>query len=161
MLYPIELHPPISNPASRSEVHYRTRAEADRQVCAGRDLILAGNLSSIPTPDVRARFAFRGTAREDLKGPMAHSRTAKKAVRQNISHRAVNRWRLATLREALKELQEKILHGTNDEARAEFRKVAQILDRTAQKGVIHKNTAARRKSRLNARVKAKVLGKTA
>ncbi|MFZ4576528.1 MAG: 30S ribosomal protein S20 [Phycisphaerales bacterium] len=89
---------------------------------------------------------------------MAHSRTAKKAVRQNIKHRAVNRWRLATLREALKELQEQLLHGSNDQAVTQYRKVAQMLDRTAARGVIHKNTAARRKSRLNARLKAKVLG---
>jgi small subunit ribosomal protein S20 len=89
---------------------------------------------------------------------MAHSRTAKKAVRQNLTHRSVNRWRLGIVRAALKEFHEKILHGSNDEAKDMFKKVVQILDRTAQKGVIHKNTAARRKSRLNARLKAKVLG---
>lgn len=89
---------------------------------------------------------------------MAHSRTAKKAVRQNIKHRALNRWRLSALREALKEFNEKILHGSNDDAKEFYKKVARMLDRTASKGVIHKNNAARNKSRLNARLKAKVLG---
>jgi small subunit ribosomal protein S20 len=86
---------------------------------------------------------------------MAHSRTAKKRVRQNITARARNRWRLRTMREAMKEFHEKILHGTPDEATESFRKVVRIIDRTAQKGVIHKNQAARRKSRLSARLKAK------
>jgi small subunit ribosomal protein S20 len=89
---------------------------------------------------------------------MAHSRTARKAVRQNQTHRALNRWRLVTMRAAIKDLLEKILHGTNDEATAAYRKTSQIIDRTAARGVIHKNQAARRKSRLNARLKAKVLG---
>lgn len=63
------------------------------------------------------------------------------------------------MREAIKDLLEKILHGSNDDAVAAFRKTAQIIDRTAAKGVIHKNQAARRKSRLNARLKAKVTAK--
>ena len=62
------------------------------------------------------------------------------------------------MREALKEFQEQILHGSNDTAKESFRKLSRVIDRTAQKGVIHKNQAARRKSRLNARLKAKVLG---
>ena len=90
---------------------------------------------------------------------MAHSRTARKAVRQNASNRALNRWRLTTMREAIKDLLEKILHGSNDDAVAAYRKTAQLIDRTAAKGVIHKNQAARRKSRLNARLKAKVTAK--
>lgn len=96
--------------------------------------------------------------RKAIESSMAHSRTAKKAVRQNAAHRATNRWRLATMREALKEFQEQILHGSNDTAKESFRKLSRVIDRTAQKGVIHKNQAARRKSRLNARLKAKVLG---
>lgn len=86
---------------------------------------------------------------------MAHSRTARKAVRQNASRRAVNRWRLTTMRDAVKELREKLLHGTGAECQELFRKVSRIIDRTAANGVIHKNQAARRKSRLSAAVKAK------
>jgi small subunit ribosomal protein S20 len=86
---------------------------------------------------------------------MPHSRTARKRVRQNITHRARNRWRLKTMREAIKELQDKLLHASVDEAAECFRKVSRIIDRTAARGVIHKNQAARRKSRLSARLRAK------
>ncbi len=89
---------------------------------------------------------------------MAHSRTARKAVRQNATHRALNRWRLTTLREALKAFNDKLLHGTVDEATAAFRAVSRVVDRTAAKGIIHKNQAARRKSRMSARLKAKKAG---
>ena len=86
---------------------------------------------------------------------MAHSRTAQKRVRQNTEHRARNRWRLTTMREAIKEFREHILHGTVEQASESFRKVSRVIDRTAAKGVIHKNQASRRKSRLSATLKAK------
>lgn len=89
---------------------------------------------------------------------MAHSSSAKKRVRQNIKRRAINRWRLKALRGALKDFSDKIAGGTNEEAVASFRAVSALVDRTAQKGVIHRNQASRRKSRLNARLKAKVTG---
>lgn len=89
---------------------------------------------------------------------MAHSRTAQKRVRQNASHRARNRWRLRTMRDAIKDFRTKLAGDNLDEAREAFRACCSIIDRTAQKGVIHKNQAARRKSRLNAALKAKALG---
>lgn len=89
---------------------------------------------------------------------MAHSTSAKKRVRQNETHRARNRWRKVQMRTAIKEFLEKVLHGTNEEATEAYRVVCSKIDRAAQRGVIHKNHAARRKSRLNARLKAKVAG---
>ncbi|MBM4108414.1 MAG: 30S ribosomal protein S20 [Phycisphaerae bacterium] len=86
---------------------------------------------------------------------MAHSRTANKRIRQNEAARARNRWRLTTLRDAVKDFREQILHGTMEQATTSFRKASKIIDRTAQKGVIHKNQAARRKSRMSATLKAK------
>lgn len=88
---------------------------------------------------------------------MAHSLSAKKRIRQNESANARNRWRKSEMREARKEVLEKIAHGSIDEAKAAFKKAAQLIDKTASKGVIHKNTAARLKSRLNARLKTRVL----
>lgn len=90
---------------------------------------------------------------------MAHSRTARKRIRQNLAARARNRWRLTTMREAIKEFNEALIHGTSDAATDIFRKCVKIIDRTAQKGVIHKNQAARRKSRMNAKLKTKVINK--
>ncbi len=90
---------------------------------------------------------------------MAHSRTAKKAVRQNETRRAVNRWRLRGMREAMKEFQETLVHGTPEQAKEKFLVAQKVIDRTAQKGIIHKNQAARRKSRMNSKLKAKALAK--
>ncbi len=89
---------------------------------------------------------------------MAHSNTAKKRIRQNITARARNRWRMKNLRVALKGFEDALATGTNEEATAAFRNVSAIVDRTAQVGVIHSNQASRRKSRMNARLKAKVQG---
>jgi small subunit ribosomal protein S20 len=86
---------------------------------------------------------------------MAHSLSAKKRVRQNIKNKARNRWRLKTMREAVREFFDKIAHGTEQEATAAFQKVSKVVDKTTAKGVIHKNQAARRKSRMSKRLKAK------
>ncbi len=86
---------------------------------------------------------------------MAHSLSAQKRVRQNQAARARNRWRLKTMREALKEFNELVLHGDATKLQESYKKLARIIDVTASKGVIHKNQAARRKSRLAAKVKAK------
>lgn len=88
---------------------------------------------------------------------MAHSISARKRVRQNVKHRAVNRWRLTTMRESIKDFNEQILHGSLEKASEAFRKCVRVIDRTAQQGVIHRNQAARRKSRLNAKLRAKKL----
>lgn len=89
---------------------------------------------------------------------MAHSLSAKKRIRQNASHRALNRWRLRSMRVAIKGFQTALASGSNEEAQQAYREAAKVIDRTAQNGVIHRNQAARRKSRLNARLKAKVTG---
>lgn len=86
---------------------------------------------------------------------MAHSLSARKRVRQNVKSRALNRWRLTTMRESIKDFNEQILHGTAETASEAYKKCAKIIDRTARHGVIHANQAARRKSRLNAKLKAK------
>jgi len=90
---------------------------------------------------------------------MAHSLSAKKRVRQNEKANARNRWRLRTMREAVKDFNEQILHGSAATAKEAFAKCVRIIDRSATKGVIHKNQAARRKSRLNARLKTKAIAK--
>lgn len=86
---------------------------------------------------------------------MAHSVSAKKRIRQNQTHRARNRWRLRTMREAIKAFQTKLSAGDNSGAKDALKTACAVIDKTAQKGVIHKGQAARRKSRLNAQLKAK------
>ena len=48
-----------------------------------------------------------------------------------------------------------LLHGSVDEAQAALRTACSVIDKSAGKGVIHRNTAARSKSRLTARLKAR------
>ncbi|MCK4871924.1 MAG: 30S ribosomal protein S20 [Phycisphaerales bacterium] len=86
---------------------------------------------------------------------MAHSLSAKKRIRQNVKNQARNRWRKITMRTAIKSCLQAISHGTDDEARTSFRTACSIIDKTASKRVIHRNMAARTKSRLSARLKAK------
>jgi len=86
---------------------------------------------------------------------MAHSLSAKKRVRQNAKRKAYNQWRKRQYRSAIREYRELILHGTEEEAEAKLRDLSRLLDRVADKGVIHKKTAARYKSRLAARLNAK------
>lgn len=86
---------------------------------------------------------------------MAHSLSAKKRIRQNAKNRARNKWRLRSMRNAIREFIDKVAHGTEKEANEAFAKVSKVVDRSAAKGVIHKNQAARRKSRMSKRLKAK------
>ena len=86
---------------------------------------------------------------------MAHSTSARKRVRQNLEARARNRWRLRTMRDAVKAFRDKLAHGSIDEATTAMRECAKVVDKTASKGVIHKRQAARRKSRMSAAVKAR------
>jgi len=87
---------------------------------------------------------------------MAHSLSAKKRVRQNATHRARNRWRLRQMRGALRSFHEAIATGTPDEAKQAYAECQKVIDRTAQRGVIHKNQASRRKSRLVKMLKTKL-----
>lgn len=89
---------------------------------------------------------------------MAHSKSAQKRIRQNEAARSLNRWRLRSMRTAIKDFQAAIAKGSPDEANEAYRTVSKVIDKTAQKGVIHKNQAARRKSRLAAHLKAKAAG---
>jgi len=81
---------------------------------------------------------------------MAHSLSAKKRIRQNGKRRALNRWRKVNYREAIKDYRELILHGSIDQTEAKLKEIYKILDQTASTPAMHKNTAARYKSRLSA-----------
>ena len=85
---------------------------------------------------------------------MAHSLSAKKRVRQNAKRRARNRARKDLIKTEMKALNAALTGGDMTKADEQFRKVVQRLDRTAAKGTIHKNTAARKRSRLAKRLNA-------
>ncbi|MEN6384654.1 MAG: 30S ribosomal protein S20 [Phycisphaerales bacterium] len=79
---------------------------------------------------------------------MAHSLSAKKRVRQNAKKRLVNRARKTTVKANLKGINEAITEGNKKSASEQFKAVIKNLDKTAARKTIHKNRAARLKSRL-------------
>jgi small subunit ribosomal protein S20 len=85
---------------------------------------------------------------------MANHVSSLKRARQTIVKTAVNRANKSKLRGTLRSLREALAAGDVKVASEQYRLTASILDKSVQKGVLHKNTASRYKSRLNARVKA-------
>ena len=83
---------------------------------------------------------------------MAHSLSAKKRIRQNAKANARNRWRKSAVKDQTKEFVAATIGGDKAKAAEAFKKIARTLDKTAAVGTIHKNTAARRKSRLAKRL---------
>ena len=85
---------------------------------------------------------------------MAHSLSAKKRIRQNIKNRARNRARKVLIKDQIKGFTAAVTGGDFTKAETELRQVARRLDKVAAKGTIHKNTAARKRSRLARRLNA-------
>lgn len=81
------------------------------------------------------------------------TKSALKANRQNTKRREHNRNLRTRLRSALKAIREALDAKNVDGAQTALSKTVSIVDKMATKGVIHKNTAGRYKSRLAARVK--------
>ena len=83
---------------------------------------------------------------------MANSAQAKKRARQAEKHRKNNASQRSMLRTHLKAVVKAIASGEQAAAQAAYKTAVPIIDRMANKGLIHKNKAARHKSRLNARI---------
>ena len=81
---------------------------------------------------------------------MAHSLSAKKRIRQNVKRREHNRQLRSKLRTALKSIHASLEAKDVDGAKAKLSKTVSIVDKMATKGIIHRNTASRHKSRLSA-----------
>lgn len=90
---------------------------------------------------------------------MANHFSALKRARQTETKTAQNRANKSRLRNALRALREAIAKGDKNAARTAYSATASVVDKGVQKGVLHKNTASRYKSRLSARVKAIGAGK--
>ena len=85
---------------------------------------------------------------------MPHSASAKKRHRQNLRNRERNRAVKSDLKTQVRKLLDAISAGDAAKAKDELRAVARKADRAAASKTIHKNRAARIKSRLSARLKA-------
>lgn len=85
---------------------------------------------------------------------MANTPQAKKRARQNETRFAVNKARRSRIRTFLRKVEEAIESGDQTAAAAALKAAQPELMRGVTKGVFHKNTAARKMSRLSARVNA-------
>ncbi len=85
---------------------------------------------------------------------MANIKSAKKRARQAEARRQHNASRRSMMRTYLKKADAAISAGDKEAAQATLISVSSVLDRAANNGLIHKNKAARHKSRLAAKVKA-------
>lgn len=85
---------------------------------------------------------------------MANSPQAKKRARQNEKARKHNASLRSMVRTYLKKVDAAIAAGDVEKAREAYAAAVPVLDRVADKGVFHKNKAARHKSRLNSKIKA-------
>jgi small subunit ribosomal protein S20 len=85
---------------------------------------------------------------------MANTEQSKKRVRQTAARTEVNKARRSRIRTFLRKVEEAIASGNADAAKAALLAAQPELDRGVTKGVLHKNTVARKMSRLSARVGA-------
>ncbi len=83
---------------------------------------------------------------------MPNTESAKKRVRQSAERKARNLWRKRRLKSDTGDFAKAIIAGDPAVAAAEMRKAARTLDKVAATGTIHKNTAARKKSRMAAKL---------
>ncbi len=85
---------------------------------------------------------------------MPTTKSAAKRLRQSTIRRTLNRAIKRDLRTRCKRVEATVTEGSPEQADVEFRATAKKLDQAAAKRVIHRNAAARLKSRLSARIKA-------
>ncbi|MBZ9796695.1 30S ribosomal protein S20 [Mesorhizobium sp. ES1-4] len=84
---------------------------------------------------------------------MANTSSAKKATRKIARRAAINKNRRSRVRTYVRQVEEALASGDKDAAQAAFKAAEPELMRAATKGVMHKNTASRKVSRLAQRLK--------
>ena len=85
---------------------------------------------------------------------MANIASAKKRIRRTLARTEVNRARRSRIRRFIRKVEEAIASGDHSTALAAYRAAQPEIQRGVTKGVLHRNTAARKISRLSSRVKA-------
>ena len=85
---------------------------------------------------------------------MANSASARKRARQAETSRRSNASRRSMMRTYMKKILAAIEAGDKEQATAAYNQAAPIIAKSVTRGLIHKNKAARHKSRLNAQIKA-------
>jgi small subunit ribosomal protein S20 len=82
------------------------------------------------------------------------STSAKKRARQTVKRQALNNWRKRRIKSQSKSFLKAVQEQNLDKAETEYRKTCGVLDRIACTSTLHRNAAARRKSRLARRLNA-------
>ena len=85
---------------------------------------------------------------------MPNTNSSKKRLRQNVVRRTRNRATKSVIRGHIRKVLEAVAAGEVEKSEEQFRLTARRLDKAAAKNVIHRNRAARVKSRLSTRIKA-------
>ena len=85
---------------------------------------------------------------------MANIQSAKKRVRRNARRTVINHARMGRIRTFIKRVESAIAGGDKDAAQQALKAAQPEIMRGVTKGVLHKNTASRKVSRMSARVKA-------
>jgi len=85
---------------------------------------------------------------------LANTRSAIKNIRKNERRRAINKSRASALRTQVKKLRTLLGAKDSEGASRELARTISLLDRSTRKGILHKNTAARTKSRLTKQVRS-------
>ena len=83
---------------------------------------------------------------------MANTASAKKAARQQARRAGINKARRTRMRSSVRKVEEAIAGGDRNSALAALKEAEPALLRAAQKGVIHRNTASRKVSRLSRQI---------
>ena len=138
---PIDV-PPIPNPQPALRATF-SRGEKEKRV----DATPRNPYNSRPfsAPDFHSFF---------WSHPLANIKSAKKRARQAVKRNARNSSARSALRTAVKKVVNAIAAKDKAAAEAAYKTAEPILDRESSRGLIHKNKAARHKSRLSAHIKA-------
>lgn len=83
---------------------------------------------------------------------MANHQSAKKRIRQNLKKRLINRSNRSRLRTEIKRLRAFLSEGDKQGSQTQLQPTISLIDKMVNKGILHKNTAARYKSRLTKHV---------
>ena len=85
---------------------------------------------------------------------MANTKQSKKRARQSVIHREHNAALRSMVRTHIKKVAKLAAEGKKQEAETAFKEAVPVIDRIADKGLIHRNKAARHKSRLHQHIRA-------
>ncbi len=83
---------------------------------------------------------------------MANTSSAQKAARQTARRTEINKARRSRLRTVVVQIEEAIASGDREKAQTALKQAEPVIMRAVQKGVVHKNAASRKVSRLTRRV---------